>query len=237
MPKFLNLIINWLFPEKCLICNCEVFEKAVFCPKCFSALTFIDRPICQFCGKMLALDIDDITYCETCMNSKNEFDFCRSLLVYNLFSKKLIMKIKKNADRHIAKKCCSMIEMRYNLKSLQADFIIPIPSHWTRVLKRGYNPATIIAAELSKILQIPMNTKILKRTRKTEYQKNKSIAERKENVKNAFSCSGNVSGKVIILLDDVYTTGATLNECAKVIKSSEAKAIYCITIATTENYS
>ncbi|MDR3031183.1 MAG: ComF family protein [Holosporales bacterium] len=235
MLKFWESITNWLFPEKCLLCGCEIFQKGVFCPKCFPKLTFIDHPICERCGKPLELAIDGIELCFRCVDSKIEFDFCRSLLVYDAYSKKLVMKIKKQADSLIAQKCCSIIAAKYKTKIFDTDFIIPTPSHWSRILRRGYNPATIIAKELSKILNIPVNANVLKRIRKTEYQKNKSISEREENVKGAFSCLRDISGKKVILVDDVFTTGATLNECSKILKSFGAKVIYCITIASTND--
>jgi ComF family protein len=125
-----------------------------------------------------------------------------------------------------------MLVIRFGPIVGNADLIIPVPSHWTQNLIRGYNPPSIIANELSKLLGIQVDNS-LKRIRKTESQSNKTIAERIENVNSAFSYQGRLTGQRILLVDDVRTTGATLNECARILKLTGASFITCITIATT----
>jgi ComF family protein len=141
------------------------------------------------------------------------------------------MKIKKQADNHAARICARRIFSKYREVFENADFITPVPSHWTRLLKRGFNPANIIAAELSKISDVKYSN-FLKRNRKTDYQKNKTTIERLTNVKEAFVCATNLEGKSVIVADDVLTTGATLNECAKTLKTAGAKYVACVTIAS-----
>jgi len=225
-------IINWIFPYKCIICGCEILENSIFCPKCFSKLTFIDYPFCNKCGKILNSSYNENT-CEICAKYTREFDFARALFQYDQYSMNIIMKIKKQADNYVAKICANKLYRKYNELFTNADFIVPVPSHWIRILKRGYNPANIIAYELSKISGTKyMN--LLKRIRRTKYQKEKNFKERLENVKNAFKCKENLHNKSIILVDDVFTTGATLNSCSKALHSSGCKNIYCLTIATTK---
>ncbi|GHT90094.1 hypothetical protein FACS1894113_5610 [Alphaproteobacteria bacterium] len=134
----------------------------------------------------------------------------------------------------VARKCCLMLTSKYERFIFDADFIIPVPSFWTRTLRRGFNPADIIAIELSKNLNIPLDLKALKRIRKTEYQKNKTKVEREKNIENAFLCEGNIRGKKILLIDDVMTTGTTLNECAKALKMAGASVVVGLTIASTK---
>ena len=231
--KFLNQLINWIFPKKCTVCGCEISEDAVFCAQCFSKVIFIDYPFCKCCGKMLSVATGSETLCETCIKYPREFDVCRSLFIYNKASKKLIMRIKKQACSDVAKTCVRMLLIRYSEIFKNADLIVPVPSHWLRTVKRGYNPSAIIAREVSRALKIPLQTNLLKRIRKTDYQKNKKIVQRIENVKGAFECTEDLSDKTIILVDDVFTTGATLNECAKTLKLAGAKTVLAITIAST----
>lgn len=226
-------IINWIFPYKCIVCGCEILENSIFCPKCFSRLTFIEYPFCNKCGKILNSSYQDI--CESCSKYERKFDLARSLFQYDQYSINLIMKIKKQADIYIAKNCANKLFRKYSELFSNADYIVPVPSHWTRVLKRGYNPADIIALELSKISGVKYKN-FLKRTRKTKYQKEKNFKERLENVKDAFKCSEDIQNKVIILVDDVFTTGATLNSCSKALHFAGCKKIYCITIATTKSF-
>ena len=227
---------NWIFPPKCLICSCEIIENSIFCPDCFSKVTIIDYPFCKICGKMLETSFDDEMICDTCLKYPRAFDKARSLFQYDDVSKKIIMKIKKQSDFAVAKSCSKMIISKYRDLFATADFITPVPSHWTRVLKRGFNPADIIAFSLSKISGIPVR-KFLKRIKQTQYQKNKSILERFENVEGAFDCKSDLAGANIILVDDVLTTGATLNECSKVLKLHGCCQVYCITVGSTPNLS
>ncbi len=231
-------IFDWLFPAKCLICGNEVLPNSILCSNCFSKITFVDYPFCDICGKILENSYSS-TYenfpCQTCQTHPRYFDKARTLFVYDGFSKNIVMKIKKQADNFVANSCVQMLFSKYKSIFAQSDFIVPVPSHWSRILKRGYNPATIIAVEFSKISGLPIR-KILKRSRKTDYQKGKNISERLENVKDAFCCTTDLSNKNIILIDDVMTTGATLNECAKVLKNCNCLKIFCFTIGSTAGY-
>lgn len=229
----LEEMIDWIFPEKCIICNCEISKNSLFCSQCFSDLKFIEFPICQCCGKQMEISIDNAQLCETCLKFKREFEFCRSLLIYDKVSRRLIIKIKRKGDHATAKRICQLLAFKYQNLFSDADLIVPVPSHWTRLLKRGYNPPAIIASKISHFLKIPFRTDVLKRVLKTQYQKNKSFEERLENVNGAFLCKKDLSGKKIILVDDVLTTGATLNECAKTLKSANAEKVFGLTIAST----
>lgn len=230
-------IFDWLFPKKCLICGNEICSDSILCPKCFAKITFIDYPFCEICGKMLDNSYNTVLVCDACEKHHRSFDKARALFLYDEISKYVIMKIKKHADNTVANTCCKMLFSRYLNIFAQADYIVPVPSHWSRILRRGYNPAGIIAIELSKISKIPV-WHVLKRCRRTSFQKGKNIQERFKNVENAFSYSGkqNLSSKNVILVDDVMTTGATLHECAKVLKAHSCDKIFCITIATTPAY-
>ncbi len=228
----LKEFINWLFPSKCLICNCQTNENSIFCSKCFPKITIIDYPFCKICGKILDSSFEEDCVCNTCLKFPRQFELARSLFQYDKISKQIIMKIKKQSDNGVAKNCCRMLFLKYKNILETADLIIPVPSHWTRIFKRGYNPPDIIAIALSKISKIPFSN-VLKRIKKTQYQKNKYIHERFENVEDAFYCEANLSEKTVILVDDVFTTGATLNECSKILKNQGCKKIFCLTIGTT----
>ena len=127
-----------------------------------------------------------------------------------------------------------MLFSKYRDLFVKADFLTPVPSHWSRLLRRGFNPSDIIAGELSKVSGVPVR-RVLKRVRKTQYQRNKGISERFENVRDAFDCKLPLQGKIVILVDDVMTTGATLNECAATLKRYGCVKVFCLTIGTTRN--
>lgn len=232
--KILKSIINWTFSDKCVSCSKEIEEKGIFCEKCFANIVFIDFPFCKCCGKLLQTSYNTEMLCEICSKQKRIFDMGRSLFLYNDQAKKIIMHIKQEADEHIAKKCVMMLINRYQDVIKTSDLVIPVPSHFLRILKRGFNPATIIAKQLSKLLKIPMTNVALKRTKRTDYQKNKSFIERQENVYNAFKASQkHIHNKNVLLVDDVMTTGATISECARILKQNGANTVKFITIAST----
>ena len=230
----LKEFFNWLFPSKCLICSCEVVENSIFCPECFSKITIIDYPFCKTCGKMFETSFDDDMVCNTCLKYQRSFEKARSLFLYNEISKQIIMKVKRQSDDSVARVCAKMLFSKYRDLFTNADFIIPVPSHWSRLLSRGFNPSDIIAGELSKVSGVPVR-RVLKRVRKTQYQRNKGISERFENVRDAFDCKLPLQGKIVILVDDVMTTGATLNECAATLKRYGCVKVFCLTIGTTRN--
>lgn len=236
----INEIFNWLFPTKCLVCGCEISQNSILCSHCFSKIIFIAYPFCTICGKILessyGISSSDFV-CETCLAYPRSFDEARALFQYDEISKSIIMRIKKHSDSFVAKSCASMLFLRYKYIFALADYLVPVPSHWSRFLRRGFNPADIVATELSKTSHLPVH-RILKRIKKTEYQRGKSISERFSNVANAFFCSERIEllGKKIILVDDVMTTGATLNECAKALRAKKCSNIFCLTISTTPVY-
>ena len=115
----------------------------------------------------------------------------------------------------------------------KSDLIVAVPMHWKRKLSRKYNQADVLAKILSKKTKIPYHSNILVRSQYTQKQENKSFKERNKNVKNAFKIKNKklVKGKRILLIDDVFTTGATVSNCAKTLKKEGAKAVYVLTIA------
>ncbi|MDR2666630.1 MAG: ComF family protein [Holosporales bacterium] len=222
-----------MLPYQCLLCGKEAEENAIFCSNCFSKISFIEQPICSICGRMFEFTVNDIEEtCNQCSDGTRFFDMARSLLHYDELSRQLIMKIKRHSDHITACTCVKMLHTRYSDILERCDLVVPVPSHWTRLLRRSYNPANIIAIELTKISGKKYKN-VLKRSKKTEYQRAKSIIERINNVLDAFSCKFDLNGKSVVLVDDVMTTGATLNECAKVLKHAGAKKVICITIACT----
>lgn len=227
----LSGFFNWVFPTKCLVCNREVGEGSLFCSSCFTKIVTIDYPFCDVCGRMLESSFDNV--CGACCAYSPSFDKARSLFLYEYPSKRIIMKIKKDADSFAAEHCTRLLFLRYQDIIRKSDFIVPVPSHWSRLLRRGFNPADVIAYALSKVSSKPVR-KILKRIKRTSYQKDKGTRERIENVQGAFRCREDLPGKSIVLVDDVMTTGATLSECARALKSMGCREVICITIASTK---
>ena len=222
---------TWLFPNACAFCN-KLNDSGIFCSKCFGKVTFIEAPFCNKCGKLFTGGIPHNSLCSACINNERVFDTARALFVYDTYVRQLIINIKQTGNRNLISKCCSIIVAKYGVLFQNIDAIIPVPSHWSRIFIRGFNPSDVIALELSQLIGIPVTRK-LKRIFHTKFQHKMSKLERIKNVQNAFRWQGRQL-KNVLLVDDVFTTGATIEECARTLRNSGVKKILCVTIASTE---
>lgn len=215
------------------MCGRDTEIGSLFCEKCFSDMIFIDFPYCRFCGKLLDTSYNNELTCKVCQNTDRFFEAGRSLFLYNNNAKRIIMRIKREADEHISRKCSKLLYNRYRSFIENTDLVVPIPSHISRVLRRGFNPSTLIAKYISRISEIPMDTRVIRRIKRTEYQQNKTLQERQENVRDAFIVDKDVQNKKILLVDDVITTGSTISECSRTLREHGAKSVRFITIGST----
>ena len=237
MLSFFSKIVDFVLPNRCLSCGKIINTNGALCQECFSKITFISEPYCSICGIPLAKTISDGEHCcITCLETKKRgyIRRSRSCVIYDEFSKKIILDFK--FFDHIENKKLLVNWLNIAGKDIfenDIDLIIPVPLHFTRMLKRKYNQSAILANELAKLHGIDVNHKCLKKQKSTLPQVKCSGKERKQNVKGSFCVIdvNIVKGKHIVLIDDVYTTGATLLECAKVLKKAGAKSVDALTVA------
>ncbi|MCB9078708.1 MAG: ComF family protein [Anaerolineaceae bacterium] len=119
----------------------------------------------------------------------------------------------------------------YRHYQLKADVIIPVPLHQTRFKERGFNQSALLAKKLGRLVSLPVDTTTLYRTRDTGYQMALKAQQRRQNVAGAFACRGHLSGLRFLLVDDVCTTGSTLDACAMTLKMSGADSVWGLTLA------
>jgi len=234
MIEFLQTLINLILPPRCLICGKSIHSDNSLCLDCFSKVNFISAPYCRHCGRPFPADIGESYYCSNCLSTKDNFRFCRSAIKYDDFSKKVILDFKFSDHLENKKLLAHWLFMAGNdIFKHGVDVIIPVPLHYARLFKRKYNQSAVLAAELSKLSKIPADYKALSKIRHTTPQIECSGKQRSKNVKNAFQVvfPERIKGKRIVLIDDVYTTGATLTECARALKAAGAKSIDTLTIA------
>ena len=236
-------LIRYIFPNKCLKCSKILDGNSAICSDCFNKMDFITYPNCLICGRPFEFDNGAKTICPTCMQDKRPIiKYNRSCFDYSANIKSLIFAFKFYDRTNLAKIFAKwMINSgedyfkKTKRKIKTPDIIIPVPLHWTRLITRKYNQSALLANEISKLTNIPAKHKILKRNRRTKPQVNFNGKARVKNVRNAFEVRGetdiDIKGKTILLIDDVYTTGSTLKECAKALKQKGAENIYSLTIA------
>lgn len=234
MITWLKSIIDIILPPRCLLCGKAIHSDSSLCSDCFANINFISKPYCKHCGLPLTGNSPDALCCINCLSHKSSFRLCRSAVKYDNFSKKLILDF-KFSDHLENKKLLSywLFMAGDDIFKQGVDVIIPVPLHCARLFKRKYNQSAVLADGLSKLCNIPADYSSLKKIKHTTPQIQCSGKQRTRNVKDAFHVTApeSIKGKRIVLIDDVYTTGSTLNECAKVLKNAGAKSVDALTVA------
>ena len=234
-----SALSGWLldvaFPPCCPACHAPVNAQDNFCADCFAALRQISAPQCDCCGIPFAFDAGPSMQCPECMAEPPAFDSARAPLVYDAVSAPLIRSLKFH-DRYTGlRRATAMMVAALGERKSEIDLIVPVPLHWRRLMLRRFNQSALMAYGLSRALEIPCMPHALKRTRYTTPQMRLPRAERLQNVRNAFAVPEAVplQGRTVLLIDDVVTTGATVNACANTLRKAGAKAVHVLALART----
>lgn len=224
-----------LFPAKCGFCEC-LLEKEGLCPDCWSKIKWISEPKCRMCGQPFIVEIDSVgLICAQCATKKPCFDKAVSVFVYDDFSKKIILKFKHSDATYLVEILAKWMFRTAILEIESSDLIIPVPIHFVKRLKRKYNQSELLAQKMSEISGVKYDPRILKKIKQTSPQEGLSGNQRRKNVIGSFGVNEKyeylLTNKRILLVDDVFTTGATVNECAKVLKKHGTKEVVVSTIA------
>lgn len=237
IKEILNYIIFPSMP-KCSICSkILLYDNHIFCDECINKLEWIkDENRCLVCGKELNYESSKI--CPSCENEENVFTKGYSLFRYDIYSKKAIRKIKYENHQELA---INLGKLLFN-KTKHLDFtndidvILPTPLHKNRFRIRGYNQAYLIAKGYNDLLNKPLSDDILTKETPTLDQIGLNKTQRAANLKGAFSVKHKeqIKDKKILLIDDVFTTGATINLLSEKLINSGAKEVYFLTICSTK---
>lgn len=227
-----NKLIELLFPRCCPVCGDIVLPKGnLICKECFKKLCFIKQPACRKCGKEVLAESAE--YCFDCTRHKRSFDYGIALLNYGKVEKESMIKIKYKNKREYLDFYAEAISIRYQkiLLRMNAEALIPIPVHPSRKRQRGFNQAEILADQISLRLGIPVWKETLLRNKKTEPQKKLDAVQRLKNLEQAFVVQQDLKQvQSVILVDDIYTTGSTMEACTRALKAAGVKHVYYITI-------
>lgn len=239
MNKCLKTIINAVFPAniKCIFCNEELnsFNKFCTCNKCLNNLPFNNDKICEYCGEHIS---SEANYCLSCKKSvKRHFTMARSSFDFREQIVDIIHCLKYDNGKYLAPYLSEFLIDEFKKQNWIVDVVIPIPLNEARIKQRGYNQSEIISKKFETDLNIPLNTTCLQRKINTPTQTNLSKKERLINLKDAFEVTDKeaVKNKNILLIDDVFTTGATMEEASKILLKSKANKVYCLTLAHVIN--
>lgn len=227
-----DTVITLLFPRRCPVCDEPVKPwHALVCSECTSKLSYIEPPYCLKCGKHIGNSEKE--YCADCTAHPHLFDSGRALFSYRSISAS-IARFKYRGRREYAAcyASCMADHLGAFIASCKADALVPVPLHKSRLKKRGYNQAQVLAEELSACTGIPVRADLIERTKKTVPMKELSAAERQNNLKKAFKMRYNdVELNIIIIVDDIYTTGSTIDAVCREFKKAGVERIYFISLA------
>lgn len=232
--RILQKALDIALPPRCIVSGEEVDSQGMVAPHIWSSLRFISPPYCACCGLPFSLEVEDGALCASCLADPPPFDALRSALVYDEGSKDMVLRFKHGDQIHNAVTFTPWLRHSAADMLETADILVPVPLHRWRFLKRRYNQAAVMAIALGRSVQKPCIPDLLLRVRATSTQGHKSAKEREQNVKNAFRMNPlhakAAEGKTVMLIDDVYTTGATIKECAKVLKNAGAGSVHVLTL-------
>ena len=232
MNRPIDRILNLLYPRHCPGCA-EILkdQDLLLCPSCRKSLSPITEDYCLRCGKPTAPGTE---YCEDCSGRKRFFTEGRSVFVYDTRWKRSLERYKYYGYREFADfyaeamvRCC-----RTNLLRWKPDLIVPVPLHRKKRRRRGFNQSWLLARRISEKTGIPAEEKLVIKIRATASQKKLSGAERRRNLRGAFSVQRRIDGITVLVVDDVYTTGSTMDEMAAVLLAADARRVYFLTFCT-----
>jgi len=234
--KFQSTLFQFFLPPQCPCCKKFLEEgQQGFCSNCLSEIHWIEPPFCSICGiPFISKEIENHP-CGACVTHKKYFTMARSLGTYEGSLQEAIhhwkYEGKTNLTPFFAEWMAEGVRRYWKPDSL--DFLIPVPLHIQRLRERGFNQALLLVKELSRRTDIPYRKMILQKKKPTIPQVNLSGAEREKGLRGAFDGVGmeELEGKWALLVDDVYTTGATVNESSRVLLRGGAKRVDVLTLA------
>ncbi len=224
-------VISLLYPRRCPVCDRIVAGGNLIHPPCAKNIKTVKGSTCMKCGKPIKNDSQE--YCSDCLKTKHYFDRGFSLYRYRSISGS-IYRFKYSGRQEYADFYGDEIN-RYlgdTIRNLKPDAIIPVPMYKTKERIRGYNQASVLAKAIGRETGVPVDLDIIRRCRNTQPMKFLDAGERKANLKKAFNIAQNeVKYSCIILIDDIYTTGTTLDAVARMFRNKGVKKIYFVTLA------
>lgn len=223
--------LNLVFPPRCPVCDKPAPFPERICPACRKKPIVVKEPRCLKCGRYIEDEREE--YCRGCRLTVHVFAQGRGLFLYPSVADS-IYRFKYAGRQEYAAFYAQQITERLGrtIRAWQAEALVPVPIHYTRKRERGYNQAEVLAKEIGKRIGIPVDAKLIRRIKKTLPQKLLDDRERQNNLKRAFKIERNdVKLKRVIVVDDIYTTGSTIDACALELKKAGVEKIYFITAA------
>ena len=237
MHELLAGIVDLIFPPRCITCSAFLEQHGPYslCPSCTAGIAFIRSPLCPRCGLPFSAKEEADHLCGACLVTQRPYDAMRAVGIYDrtLLAAIHLFKYrgKTGIGRILGRMMADFAASTWNGDAF--DLVLPVPLHKKRLRERGFNQAVILAREIAKRLVLPLDLFSLKREVRTDPQVGLGRDDRAANVRGAFTVRHpeRISGRRILLVDDVCTTGSTLGECASALRRAKAKTVTVLTLA------
>lgn len=232
-------LVDLLFPPRCGLCHVIILEKQEkeLCRSCRGQIKFIDRPLCSRCGFPFPFPSATERLCGPCISQERPFRYSRQLGYYQGRLLEAVHKFKYEKKVALAKPLGRMLARMVNSASLGTDHeaIVPVPLYLVRLKQREFNQSLLLAKVVGRLLNKPVDYQSLMRVRWTEPQVSLTFTARRKNVRGAFGVKRErkraIAGRTLLLVDDVMTSGATLEECSRTLLKAGAKAVDAVAVA------
>jgi predicted amidophosphoribosyltransferase len=215
------VLLNLLLPQRCVGCR---VPGTAFCPRCATSLRVLAGPLCARCGAPTAWPV---ARCRECAGRRLAFASAQAAVAYEGAARDLVAAWKERGLRGLAGPAADAIAAA--LERPDADALVPVPPDGDRSLRRGHHPPDRLARELAELWQLPV-ARILARTRPVRPQRGLRLADRRANVRGAFRATA-AAASTVVLVDDVYTSGATASEAARALRGAGASLVRVMTFA------
>jgi competence protein ComFC len=226
LTPYVSALADLFFPQRCV--GCERRASDLLCPHCFEALPHVGRPICARCGTPTAFET---FVCDECKGVDFGFESARAPLRYEGVGEEIVHALKYRGYTRVVERLAVPLMLGVLDRGARFDAVVPVPLHRSRLRRRGFNQAELLARGVAAGLNAPVSDK-LRSVRRTRDQVELSAAERRANVEGAFAARERVWGK-ILLVDDVFTTGATTSECAEILLRGGAQEVHAVSLCRT----
>ncbi len=228
--------LDWLYPPLCVLCETSLRKGQNICHPCREKLPRLPASSCRKCGQTFEANLKAPEQCPNCISLKPQFDFATAALKSHQNVLHLIHQFKllhrPEIGEDLAQTILPSFQQEARLTQLTAPLLIPVPLHHQRHRERGFNQAELLATPLARELGLDC-LKALKRIRSTSRQATLSRRERLKNLNKAFRLTGNsqkLANRSLILIDDVFTTGSTVHECARTLRAAKPASIAVFTV-------
>ena len=228
-------LLHLLYPPCCCLCGGPLVDAVPFCNPCRSAIVGDASPSCPRCAATVGPFAVIDGRCAICREESLSFDAAVRLGPYEGVLREAVLRMKSHTGEALAELLGELWADHAGsaLAALGAELVAPVPLHWRRRWRRGYNQSEALARGLASRLRLPCGAFGLRRTRATPMQTSQTLAGRRANVHGAFAAARNtrLAGRTVLLVDDVMTTGATADECARVLMIAGAARVDALTLA------